>query len=248
MKALLWDYIFPGFLIIVLFITMYLFRPTEIPPLWFDEGWTLTVARNWVETGQYARFLEGIPISADGMLKSLSVTSPIALSFSLFGVGVPQGRLPAMLSMALALFCIFQLTRKVYNVKVAYLSLIVLLFMSSPLNPWIIGKQAAVEAPMVFYLSAGYLFFMDSLNGKKYAIIGAIICWGLAMDSKVHAIPFWSISMLLPMAIIFVRKQWQVLKFFGFALVGSYAVYFPLFGIQNTLYDQYPLYIGVIRG
>src|ERR1041385_1891173 len=31
----------------------------SVPPLWWDEGWTLSVARNWVETGRYQRLLAG---------------------------------------------------------------------------------------------------------------------------------------------------------------------------------------------
>ncbi len=30
-----------------------LLRLVAVPPLWWDEGWTLTVARNWVESGHY---------------------------------------------------------------------------------------------------------------------------------------------------------------------------------------------------
>jgi hypothetical protein len=227
---------------------MLLYKPAEIPPLWFDEGWSLTVARNWVETGQYARFLQGNPITAYGLAKPFSVTGPIALSFSLFGVGIWQGRLTAMISMALALYLIFQLARQLYDPIVAYLTLFVLLFLATPYNPWIMGRQAIGEAPMVFYLIGGYVFLLASLNGKKYALLGAMIFWGLALDSKGHVLPFWSVSMLLPIAVTFLRKQWSQFKLFGLAWVGSFPVYFLMLGIQKVLYSHYPLYDGAVQG
>jgi hypothetical protein len=36
-----------------------LFRLDSVPPLWWDEGWTLSVARNWLEHGHYGRLLAG---------------------------------------------------------------------------------------------------------------------------------------------------------------------------------------------
>jgi len=29
------------------------------PGMWWDEGWTLSVARNWIERGHYGRLLDG---------------------------------------------------------------------------------------------------------------------------------------------------------------------------------------------
>jgi hypothetical protein len=34
-------------------IVVGLLRLIAAPLLWWDEGWTLTVARNWVESGHY---------------------------------------------------------------------------------------------------------------------------------------------------------------------------------------------------
>src|SRR4029079_19288739 len=62
------------------------------PPVWWDEGWTLTAARNWVERGYYGPFLDGQP-AARGMEGAFSYTLPIAFSLRLFGVGVYQGRI-----------------------------------------------------------------------------------------------------------------------------------------------------------
>jgi 4-amino-4-deoxy-L-arabinose transferase-like glycosyltransferase len=228
---------------------MLLYRPAEIPSLSWDEGWGLSVAKNWVQTGQYARLLQGNPVSAIGMSKPFSVTGPIAFSFFLFGVGIWQGRLTAMIFMALALFLFFHLARKLFNPLIAYLSLFGLLLLAIPsAHPWIIGREALAEAPMVFYLTVGYLFLLASLNGNKYAIFGTMIFWGLALDSKGHVFPFLTASVILPIIITYLRKQWNFLKLFCIAWAGSFPVYFLMVEIQKVLFSHYPIYVSTMKG
>jgi hypothetical protein len=83
-------------LIFITFIWAFVvfYRAAEVPALWFDESWTLSVARNWLDSGEYARLLDGKFVSASPMAHSISVTGPVALSFHLLGVGVWQGRKP----------------------------------------------------------------------------------------------------------------------------------------------------------
>ncbi len=253
MTALRWkllrDTLIPALLAAGLWAVMAFYRPVEIPPLWFDEGWSLTVARNWVETGQYARLLQGIPVSSQGMAQPFSSTGPIALSFLLFGVGAWQGRLPAMIFMALAFYLTFQLVRQLYGHKVAYLTLFALLFIAAPpVHPLIIGRQAIAEAPQIFYLVAGYSAFWAALNGKKFAIFAAVLCWGLALDSKGHTLPFWSVSLFVPIGVTILRKQWRNLRLFSAAWVGSLCVYFLVNGIESALFSDFPVYDAPMQG
>ncbi len=37
------------------------FHAESLPPLWFDEGWTVCVAKTWVEQGHYGCLLRGEP-------------------------------------------------------------------------------------------------------------------------------------------------------------------------------------------
>jgi 4-amino-4-deoxy-L-arabinose transferase-like glycosyltransferase len=99
------------------------------PPLWWDEGWTLSVVRNWVERGHYGRLLDGEPASP-GLAASFPVIAPIALSFRLFGVGVWQGRLVGVLFTLGALALIYYLACRLYDRSVAIWTLAVLLLMS----------------------------------------------------------------------------------------------------------------------
>ena len=48
------------------------------PPPWWDEGWTLSVARNWVERGHYGRLLDG-QIAPNGLEASFWVTAPVRI-------------------------------------------------------------------------------------------------------------------------------------------------------------------------
>src|SRR5512133_1326747 len=66
------------------------------PPLSWDEGWTLTLARTWVEQGNYGLPLDG-QLRAPGLNAAFPVTAPVALSLKILGVGAWQGRLPGVL-------------------------------------------------------------------------------------------------------------------------------------------------------
>ncbi len=53
----------------------------HVPPLGWDEGWTMAAARSWVERGYV------------GLSAAVPTVASVALSFRLLGVGVWQGRL-----------------------------------------------------------------------------------------------------------------------------------------------------------
>ena len=84
------------------------------PPMWWDEGWTLSVARNWVERGHYGRLMLG-QLFPNGLEASFPVTASVALSFRLFGVGLWQGRLPGVLFTVGAILLMYDLARRLYN-------------------------------------------------------------------------------------------------------------------------------------
>src|SRR5687768_13898703 len=135
------------------------------PPLWWDEGWTLSVARNWVELGHYGRLLDGQP-APRGLEAGFPVTANIALSFSLFGVGIYEARLVAVIFTLAALRSLYALTRRFYNRSIAIGTLGVLIFMCGhvDINPLIAGRQVLGEIPSIFFLLAGYLAFLQAYN------------------------------------------------------------------------------------
>ncbi len=95
-----------------------LFRLDSVPPLWWDEGWTLSVARNWVEHGDYGRLLEGKIVPA-GLQAAPLVTATVSLSFRFFGVGVIQARMVGVVFTLACLALIGYLAQRIYDRSIA---------------------------------------------------------------------------------------------------------------------------------
>src|SRR4030095_7239162 len=81
-----------GMLLVLFVLLAATVKLESAPPLWWDEGWTLSVARNWVEQGHYGQLQAGVP-AAPALSAATPVVAPIALSFRLLGIGLWQGRL-----------------------------------------------------------------------------------------------------------------------------------------------------------
>jgi 4-amino-4-deoxy-L-arabinose transferase-like glycosyltransferase len=180
------------------------------PPLWWDEGWTLSVARNWVERGHYGRLLLGEPVSAH-LSASFPVVAPIALSFRLLGVGVWQGRLPGVVFALAALAFAFTLAQQLYSRSVALGTLGVLLLMpiADRLHPVLMGRQVFGELPSIFYLLAGYSLFFLALERSAWWILAAGVFWGIALKAKAQVAPFWLASMALPLGFALLKRRWR---------------------------------------
>jgi 4-amino-4-deoxy-L-arabinose transferase-like glycosyltransferase len=117
----------------------------------------LQVARNWVESGHYGRLIAGEPTSSR-LAASFYAIAPIALSFEFFGVGIWQGRLPALLLTFAALALIIFLASRLYHRKIVAGTLFVLMLMptTNELHSLYLGRQVISEMPALFYLLAGY--------------------------------------------------------------------------------------------
>ena len=137
-----------------------LWKPDQVPPLWFDEGWNLSVAANLVKIGAYAQLSLGQPVAPSLVSTGWPGILPLAASFQLFGVGAWQGRLPGILFTTAGLVLLYGLARRLYNGRVAVATLFVSLLMTGAhihLHPVVLGRQALGEMPAVCYLLAGYL-------------------------------------------------------------------------------------------
>lgn len=239
----LWVFILLGFS----FLFMLCFRPTEMPPPWFDEGWTLSVARNWMETGKCARLLDGAPISATGMAWNFPVTGPIALSFRLFGVGILQGRVPSALFTIAATFLVYLLAKQMYGAKIAGAA-ILLIIMGFPF-PLIIWRQAIGEPAMIFYLLAGFYAFLEFLKTRSASsILGSMLLWSAALTSKQQTLPFWILSMLtIVLVACFRRDRFTFWACVGIAL-GTLAMWQGMLMLQHHLEENLMLYGAPMQG
>jgi hypothetical protein len=219
------------------------------PGVWWDEGWTLSVARNWVERGFYGRLLDGQP-APPGLEAAFPVTAPVALMFRLFGVGVWQGRLFGVLCMLGALAALYYLASRLYNRSVGIAALVVLLFMSmnANLHPLIISRQVLAEPPMLCYLLAGYVCLLLAFRGSSWWLALAAICWGVALATKLQVLPFWLCSLLVPLMLHLIRRQWYGVKLVAVGLLGSIVTYYLCQWSQQLLLDGHTLPVVPISG
>jgi Dolichyl-phosphate-mannose-protein mannosyltransferase len=204
------------------FLWLATFNLESAPPIWWDEGWTMSVARNWIERGFYGRLLEGEP-AQPGPEAHLTVTALIALSFRLFGVGIWQARTVGLIFTLAALVVMYFLAKRLYSKRVAVATLAVLLFMSPrpAFHPLLMGRQVMGEMPMIFYLLSGYFLLLLSLQKSKWLILAAIPLWALALDTKLQPIPFWFLSLFLPLSLFIYYKLWSMAWVFLAVLAGS---------------------------
>jgi 4-amino-4-deoxy-L-arabinose transferase-like glycosyltransferase len=194
------------------------------PGTWWDEGWTLSVARNWVERGHYGRLLDG-QLAPPGLEASFMVTAPIALSFRLFSVGIWQGRLFGVLCTIVALALIYHLALRLYNRPVAIGTLAVLLLMSMhpQLHPLIMGRQVLAEMPMLCYLLAGYVCLLPAFR-RPLCLLPTAIFWGIALITKAQTLPFWVVSLAVPLLITLFTRRWRMTILLGAGAFGAVAV------------------------
>lgn len=211
-------------LLVFSMIALALFINLErLPPLWWDEGWTLSVARNWVELGHYGRLLDGQPYTA-GLAGHFPVVALVALSFKLFGVGAWQARLPGALLTLAALGFLFFLANRLYNRQIAYGTLFLLLLANpgEPLHPIYMGRQVLGELPALFFLLGGYVCLLKALSKSGWWILPAMLFWGIAIRTKAQEPYFWLGSLLVPLSISLFKRWWKEALLLGSGLVGTW--------------------------
>jgi len=194
--------------ITIILLTLSFYRLDTAPPLWWDEGWTLNVARNWVEQGHYGQLLNGEPRSA-GLSGHFPVVATVALSFKLFGIGAWQARLPFAFYTWGVFAIIFILSLKLYNKTVAWVTLAVLLLMTGGLisPPLIEGRQVMGEMPAIFFLLIGYLFLYFAFSDSMQFLLVSIVFWGIALRTKSQVLPFWLVSLAVPIVLNLYRRR-----------------------------------------
>jgi hypothetical protein len=219
-------------LLLILLVTIILVTSfadlTRVPPLWWDEGWTLQVARTWVEHGFYGRLLNG-ELTAPGLNAAFPTTASVALSMKLLGVGVWQGRLPGVLYMFGALGLMFFLAKRLYSQAVAYATVFVLLFMvylyPPAYIPILVGRQVLAELPSLCFLLLAYVLLLWALPGSVWRLAPVIVAGGLAMQAKLQTVPFWLLSLLVPALIAAGQRQWPFALKYLMVAVGSWPMW-----------------------
>jgi hypothetical protein len=208
-------------LLIVAVLTV---RLESVPPPWWDEGWTLSVARNWAEIGHYGRLLVGQPIPR-AIDAAFHVTGSVALSFWLFGVGIVQARMVEVIITVATLLLMYHLIRRIYNVSIALGALILMTVLPAYIGlfPLYIGRQVLGEMPAMFFLLAGYLAMLSVQQHAVWALSLVVLFWAFALITKLQVLPFWTCSLLVPSLVAMYRRDWKSFSSWVIALVGSFA-------------------------
>jgi hypothetical protein len=209
----------------LLFLLVGLWNVSAAPILW-DEGWTLSVARNWVELGHYGQLQAGAPTSP-GLSAAMPVVAPIALSFHFLGVGLWQGRLVGIVFTLGALASIAYLAKHLYSSAVAWGTVAVLLLMSGhwQIHPLLMGRVMWAEMSMMFYVMVGYVCWFCSLRKSLWFIPLTILIWGIALRSKGQMLPFWMLAQLAPLVLTLVGRRWRRSAVLGVQFVGALVIY-----------------------
>lgn len=207
---------------------------------WWDEGWTLSVAQNWVRYGHYGRLMDG-QLAPSGLEAAFPFTALVALSFQIFGVGLWQGRLVSVVCLFAALALLWVLARRLYNRAVAWATLGALLLLSAhpQLHPLIIGRQVLAELPMLMYLLAGYLSCLAALRAsgsrQVWLLLLTMLGWGIGIITKSQALPFWLLSLLGPLLAALLWRQWRTAGLLVVGLLGAFAASRGLLWLQALL-------------
>ena len=207
-----------------------------VPPLWWDEGWTLCVAHNWMAQGHYGCLLTGKP-APPSLAGHFLVVAPVALSFRWLGTGIWQARLVGLVFTGGAFWLLYYLSAKIYDRRVAIGALLVALLLPirADLHPLLIGRQVLGEIPAVFYLLAGYAGILLAQNRSPFFLLLAIIGWGLALMTKAQVQPFWLASLLIPLAIAGRARRWRLVALLAAGVLGPFAImYLVTWGRQLT--------------
>lgn len=242
-----WSGHWRGAAALLLFLALGLWNLSGPPP-WWDEGWTLSVARNVVERGSYARLLDG-NLTAHGLEASIPVTELVALSFRLFGVGLWQGRLPGVLAAALALGLLFLMARRMFDQRVAWAALLVALLLAPhpQINALVQGRQVLAELPLFAVLLAAFLCGDRAARRQLWLFLPALCLWTLALALKAQTLPFLAVGMLSGAAVAALLRRWRYAAILLTGLIGAYLL-LPLLGLLLNWLAAPPFQAKAVSG
>ena len=237
------------FLIAVAMLTI---RLEHVPPLFFDEAWLLSLARNWVEVGHYGHFRDGDAIPPTILNTGFPLAWPVALSFRLLGVGVWQGRLPGILFTLGALALIYHLANRLYDRPTAATTLGMVLFPPGTavffalllgqvqirpemgaLHPLLLGRMAYGEMAALFFLLAGYVSFHSAWRRPHLGIPLAACFWGLSLHTKTQILPFLAFSLSVPLLVMAKRRRYKPMYLLAAGLFGTLVAFVLLGWFQD---------------
>ena len=213
----------------------------SFPPLFFDEGWTVCVARTWVESGHYGCLLMGEP-APPSLAAHFPVVASVAASFSLLGVGVWQTRVVGLLYTFGALLLLYAVTRRLYgrSVAIAALALLILVPLKWSIHPLYLGRQVLGEMPLLFFLLAGFVCFLRSARRPLW-LAAAIVCWAFALMTKAQVAPFLIASFAGTIVSLSLRRNWAAAREMVVIMIGAWGGFRFLIEAKNWLLNGHTM-------
>lgn len=212
-----------------------IYKLDKWPSLWWDEGWTLDAARNWITQGHLGHYLDGGPVPPRIPLR-FPIVIPVAISMKLFGVGTWQGRLPGVIFTLLSLGLIGHLASTIFTRKTGVATLIIIfcfsVFIYHPLN---LGRQVMAEMPMMFYLLGGFFFIWLALSKSPIWGVGAALLFGVGIHAKLQVPPFWLCSIIIAIWVSISLHQRRTTRTLLGITAGSITVAVIVLFVQNRI-------------
>jgi len=229
------------FILYIILIVLLFYRLESVPPVWYDEGWILSVARNWVEYQHYGQLLNGDPIPVTLTNTGKPAIALYMLSFKFLGVGGYQGRLISALLTLINIGLLYHLASKLYNPSIGLASVLICLLVlpsisfNTAINPIIIGRQAMGEMPALFYLLLGCVSFVHSNKNIYIGTLLTVIFWGLAGLTKLQLLPSLIACLSVPIGVMLIQRDWRSLKLYSYILCGLLLFFFFFRGFSPVL-------------
>jgi hypothetical protein len=91
---------------------------------------------------------------------------------------------------------------------------------------------------MMFYLLAGYAFFLSAQDKSLWAMPLAVFFWGVALLTKAQVWPFWLASLLVPLLLALFTRRWGLALLCAVGLVCSLTMWQLMIGLQQLLVER----------
>jgi len=221
---------------ILLFLALY--RLTDYPLTWFDEGSHLHVPKALVKYGVYADYSsEGFRYYGPTNGLGPTVLLPIAGVFRWLGVGLLQARLVMAVYLLVGLFLFYRLTATLGGERLAWLAMLLLLA-SRGISILEYGRQVLGEVPALVFLLGGLLVWWQSWEKPSWAkltLAGGLL--GLSVVTKSQVLLFLGPALALAWLgnLLYYRLLPQrVFLLPGLIVAGLFAAWqaFLLFGLD----------------
>lgn len=172
------------FFLLLVAAVLSLYRLTEAPPAWYDEGMVVQLAINVARFGEFAtQTAPGEFVSGALTSTGFPVVAPVAVLFSLFGIDLWLARLVMVLYLLGFVVAAHILVRKMFGKYHALFSSALLVTFASLYGN---GKNVLGEVPGLFFL-VSFLFFAYKIEAEqptKRNFILAGLFAGLCLATK----------------------------------------------------------------